>query len=57
MVGDPKWDIEAAAKVGVQTICVLTGGWSRQELLEAGAVAVYESVGELRERFDETPLS
>jgi phosphoglycolate phosphatase len=56
MVGDTKWDIEAAAKVGVPTICVLTGGWSRQELLEAGAAAVYDSVHELRERLDETPF-
>ena len=56
MIGDTKWDIEAAAKLGVPTVCVLTGGWSRQELLDAGAVDVYESVNELRERLDETPL-
>jgi phosphoglycolate phosphatase-like HAD superfamily hydrolase len=56
MVGDTRWDIEAAAKVDVKTVCVLTGGWSRQELEEAGAVAVFESVDELRERLDETPL-
>jgi len=56
MVGDTKWDIEAAARVGVPTICVMTGGWSRQELLDAGAVEVYESVEELREKLDETPL-
>ena len=48
MVGDTKWDIEAAAKAGVPTLCVMTGGWSRQELLDAGAVQVYESVDELR---------
>jgi HAD superfamily hydrolase (TIGR01549 family) len=56
MVGDTKWDIEAAARVGVPTVCVMTGGWSRQELLDAGAVEVYESVEELREKLDETPL-
>ena len=56
MVGDTKWDIEAAAKAGVRTVCVLTGGWSEQELREAGAVAVFESVDELRERLDETPF-
>jgi HAD superfamily hydrolase (TIGR01509 family) len=56
MVGDARWDIEAAAKAGVPTICVLTGGWSRLELTEAGAAAVYESVRELREQLDETPL-
>jgi HAD superfamily hydrolase (TIGR01549 family) len=56
MVGDTKWDIEAAAKADVPTVCVMTGGWSRQELLDAGAVEVYESVDELRRRLDETPL-
>jgi HAD superfamily hydrolase (TIGR01509 family) len=56
MIGDTRWDIEAAAKAGVQTICLMTGGWSRQELLDAGAVAVFESVEELRQRLDEPPL-
>lgn len=56
MVGDTRWDIEAAAKVGVPTVCVMTGGWSRQELLDAGAVDVFESVEDLRGRLDETPL-
>jgi len=57
MVGDTPWDIEAARKAGVPTICVITGGFSRQELEEAGAAAVFESVDELRENLDETPLS
>jgi HAD superfamily hydrolase (TIGR01509 family) len=56
MIGDTRWDVEAAAKVGLETVCVVTGGWSRQELEEAGAVAVFESVEELRRRLDETPL-
>jgi HAD superfamily hydrolase (TIGR01509 family) len=56
MIGDTPWDIEAAAKAGVETVCVMTGGLSRQELLDAGAVAVFESVDELRQRLDETPL-
>jgi HAD superfamily hydrolase (TIGR01509 family) len=56
MIGDTRWDIKAAAKAGVETVCVMTGGWSSQELLDAGAVAVFESVDELRQRLDETPL-
>lgn len=56
MVGDTPWDVEAASKAGVETVCVITGGWSKQELREAGAVAVFESVDELRKRLDETPL-
>ena len=56
MVGDTRWDVEAAAKAGVPTLCVMTGGWSHQELLDAGAVGVFESVEDLRGRLDETPL-
>ena len=39
MVGDSTWDCEAARREGVDTIGVLTGGFSDQELLEAGAGA------------------
>jgi HAD superfamily hydrolase (TIGR01549 family) len=47
MIGDTPWDVEAARKAGVPTVCVLTGGFGRDELEEAGAVAVYESADEL----------
>jgi HAD superfamily hydrolase (TIGR01549 family) len=57
MVGDSRWDVEAAANAGLATICVITGGWSEQELRDAGARCVFESLAELRERLDETPLS
>jgi HAD superfamily hydrolase (TIGR01509 family) len=56
MVGDTPWDVEAAKKAGVETVCVITGGWSKHELRDAGAIAVFESAVELRERLDETPL-
>jgi hypothetical protein len=35
---------------------VLSGGWSEQELRDAGAICVFESVLELGRRLDETPL-
>ena len=50
-------DVEAARRAGVETICVITGGFSRQELEEAGAAAVFESVDELRRNLAKTPLS
>jgi HAD superfamily hydrolase (TIGR01509 family) len=56
MVGDTPWDVEAASKAGVETITVITGGFSEQQLTDAGAVAVFESVAELLERLDETRL-
>ena len=56
MLGDTRWDVEAATKAGIETVCVLTGGWSAQELEDAGAVAVFESLAGLRGRLGETPL-
>ena len=57
MLGDTRWDVEAARKAGVETICVMTGGWSREELLDAGAAEVYESIAELRQNLEKPPLS
>jgi HAD superfamily hydrolase (TIGR01509 family) len=47
-VGDSIWDIEAAKEAGVRAAAVMTGGaFSRAELEEAGAYAVYEDCREL----------
>ena len=57
MVGDSTWDIEAAGNAGIPTLAVLTGGFSEAELRERGAAEVFESIAELRERLDSTPLA
>ncbi len=57
MIGDSPWDAEAAKRAGVRTIAVMTGGFSAEELKGAGAVAVFESVAELREALGETALA
>ena len=41
MVGDTTWDCEAARRAGVETVAVMTGGFSEDELRRAGAVAVF----------------
>jgi HAD superfamily hydrolase (TIGR01509 family) len=56
MVGDTPWDVKAADGAGVPTIAVVTGGFASQELRDAGAESVFESVAELCERLDETAL-
>lgn len=56
MIGDSTWDCVAARKLNVPTVAVRTGGFAVDELTEAGAVRVYDSLTELRERLDETPL-
>jgi HAD superfamily hydrolase (TIGR01549 family) len=57
MVGDTTWDVEAAARAGLETLAVLTGGYSAAELRDAGAVGVFDSVSELRSSLDGTPLA
>jgi HAD superfamily hydrolase (TIGR01509 family) len=56
LVGDTPWDVEAAGRAGVATLAVLTGGFAAQELWDAGAISVFESVGELGERLHVTAL-
>jgi HAD superfamily hydrolase (TIGR01509 family) len=57
VVGDTTWDCEAAGRAGLETIGVLTGGFSERELRDAGAACVFRSVDELRRSLDETPLA
>jgi HAD superfamily hydrolase (TIGR01549 family) len=52
MIGDSTWDCEAAGRAGIRCVAVLTGGFSREELLEAGAEEVFTSLGELIEALD-----
>ena len=55
MIGDTPYDIEAAARVGVQTIALRCGGWNEEDL--TGAVAVYADPAELLARFESSPLA
>src|SRR5215210_5586830 len=57
LIGDTVWDVEAAKRAGVETLAVLTGGFSEQELRDAGAREVYTSVEELRQGLSESALS
>jgi len=57
VVGDTRWDVEAAGKLGLEVVCVLTGGSTREQLNDAGAVAVYDDVADLLARLDDSPLA
>ena len=48
MIGDSTWDVIAAAKVGIATFAVRTGGFGKDELLAAGAINVYDSLADLQ---------
>ena len=56
MVGDTTWDVEAAKRAGIETIAVLTGGFSEAELRDAGAGWVFESIEALRKGLAQTPF-
>jgi HAD superfamily hydrolase (TIGR01509 family) len=56
LIGDTTWDVEAANRAGLQTLAVLTGGFSEDELRNAGAMEVFPSVQELRKELGRTPL-
>jgi HAD superfamily hydrolase (TIGR01509 family) len=55
-VGDTVWDVEAARAAGMGCVTVESGGSSRHELTEAGAVAVYRDVKELGEQLMTSPI-
>ena len=57
MIGDSTWDFLAAGRAGIPSYAVRTGGFSPEELREAGAEDVFESLGRMRERLDGTRLS
>jgi HAD superfamily hydrolase (TIGR01509 family) len=57
LVGDSTWDCEAARRAGIATVGVLTGGFSEQELRDAGALVVFDAIEELRRRLGDTPLA
>lgn len=56
MIGDSPWDVHAARNAGVASLGVRTGGFAAEELRDAGAVSVFESVDELRKHLNETAL-
>ena len=52
VIGDTVWDAEAARRAGLRAVGVLTGGFSRDELLDAGAAEVYADLPDLVEDLD-----
>jgi HAD superfamily hydrolase (TIGR01549 family) len=52
MIGDSVWDAEAAGRAGIGTYAVRTGGFSVEELTDAGAKKVYDSLGDLHADLD-----
>lgn len=56
VVGDTPYDAEAASKVNLRTIGVLSGGFSVENLDRAGCIAIYQDIADLLAHYDESPL-
>jgi HAD superfamily hydrolase (TIGR01509 family) len=56
MVGDSPFDVAAAKKLGMPTLVVRSGGFGDDELLEAGAVAIFDTPGDLAAAWDSLDL-
>ena len=53
VVGDTPWDVKAAARAGIRTVAVRSGGFSDADLRDAGAAAILDGVEALTARFPE----
>jgi HAD superfamily hydrolase (TIGR01509 family) len=56
-LGDTPYDAEAAGKASIRTVGVMTGGWSKKELLEAGCIEVYKDVEDLLANFERSAFN
>jgi HAD superfamily hydrolase (TIGR01549 family) len=54
VIGDTPYDAEAAGKLRLRTIGVRCGGFPEEELLAAGAIAIYDDPADLLARYEET---
>ena len=53
VVGDAVWDLLAARRAGMLSVGLLSGGYSLEELTQAGALRVYRDPRELLNSLDE----
>ncbi len=53
VVGDSIWDLLAARRAGALGIGLLSGGYGREELVQAAAFRVYEDPGDMLAHIDE----
>lgn len=56
LVGDSVWDVEAANRSDVFVVGVTSGGTHRNDLMGAGAAAVYADCAELLRDIERSPL-
>lgn len=55
-VGDSPYDAQAACKIGIMAVGLLSGGFPENALKEAGCVAIYPGIAALLACLDASPL-
>lgn len=56
VIGASPHDAEVAREIGMIPVGILSGGFSEQELLQAGCVAVFDTPEAMLQRYDDLPL-
>ncbi len=56
VIGDTPYDTQAAAKIDLPMIGLLSGGFPEIELRGAGCVAIYQDPAQLLAQYDQSPL-
>jgi HAD superfamily hydrolase (TIGR01549 family) len=56
VVGDSPYDVQAASRAGARCVGLLCGGFARELLESAGAVAIYRDPADLHAHFASSPL-
>ena len=56
VIGDTPYDVRAAARAGIPAIGLTSGPFTKEQLTDAGAIAVYRDVADLLAQFDSAPL-
>jgi HAD superfamily hydrolase (TIGR01549 family) len=57
VIGDTPYDAEAAGKGGVDTIGVLSGGFSETSLREAGCIEIYQDPSDILANYERTAIA
>jgi HAD superfamily hydrolase (TIGR01549 family) len=52
VIGDTPYDAEAASKANLETVGLLCGGWTQEELQSAGCLAIYRDAEDLLLNYD-----
>lgn len=56
VVGDTPYDAIGAKRAGIETLGMLTGGWTAGDLRAAGCIAVYYDPKDLLLRYEDSPF-